>query len=326
VTSIAYSFITVADISLIMDENARLQARIAALSGQIKQHKERPASLAHYGHHNSTAYAVSHSYREPRWSPYGRGGRGGRAGYANTHKNRTLVLNGSPGVASEVSSSDGHAGVSDLRTGTQGTNYVSTRSAGKNQLMAKNIYDRELKQKHGQLEENEAIRKAALDAAVPVSHSEPTSAQHRHELMISGIRFRMADDGSKLFRVSGEPSLPFKTEMMLNSFVLDGTQETPKTAKVADVLFIRTKRGNLIRASASKSNTRYRHMQLRGDHAQRIILTNNRIATAPRKAQCEHFTKFGTDHHTHARPVLIAAKITTIRTDYCEPVSSNAFY
>jgi hypothetical protein len=309
-----------------MDENARLQARIAALSGQIKQHKERPVSLAHYGHQNSTAYAASHSYREPRWAPYSRGGRGGRAGHATTHKNRTLVLNASQGVASDVSSSDGFAGVSDSRAVAQETNYVSTRSVGKNQLMAKSIYDRGLKQKQGQLDENQAIRKAALDAAVPVSRSEPTSTQHRHELTISGIRFRMADDGSKLFRVSGEPSPRFNAEMMLKGRTPDGIQETPKTAKIADVLFIRTKRGNLVRASASKSNARYRHAQHRGDHAQRIVLTSRRMTTAPRKAQCEHFTKFGINHQSHAHPVLLAAKIRTIRTDYCEPVSLNAVY
>jgi hypothetical protein len=192
--------------------------------------------------------------------------------------------------------------------------------------MAKNIYDREQKQKQGLADENEAIRKAALDAAVPVSHSEPASTQHRHELMISGIRFRMADDGSKLFRVSGEPSLRPEIEMILKDRTPDGTQETPKTAKIADVLFIRTKRGNLLRASASKSNSRYTHAQHYGVHAQRTVLTNDRITNARRKAQCEHFTKFGTDHLTYARPVLLAAKISIIRTDYCEPVSSDSSY
>jgi hypothetical protein len=234
-------------------------------------------------------------------------------------------LNGSQALAPTAQSGEATAIASDATTATQGADYISSRSAGKHQLMNKTTYNREMKQKQGQRDDSDAIRKAALDAAVPVSQVGQSSLQNRHELTISGLQFRMADDGSKLYRVSGETARGAKPERMLKTRVSDDPQKTPKTAKIADVIFIRTKRGNLVRANASKSNPRYNHAR---DSVVGLgpMLTAHRLTTARRKAQCEHFTKFGTLHLIHQTPDLLAAKISTIRPAYCESVSIDPIH
>jgi hypothetical protein len=78
-------------------------------------------------------------------------------------------LNGSQALAPTAQSGEATANTSDATTATQGADYISARSAGKHQLMNKTTYDREMKQKQGQHDDSDAIRKAALDAAVPVS-------------------------------------------------------------------------------------------------------------------------------------------------------------
>ncbi|TKA31807.1 hypothetical protein B0A50_01886 [Salinomyces thailandicus] len=177
-----------------------------------------------------------------RWAPYDRGG--GRLTYGGRqmHKNKTLVV------------------------GEQQAGFVASRGQN-HQLMTKDTYNREQKSKQEVNEQHRATKRQKRNAEEQIRILRYT--EEDRELEISGLRFRLVSNGSKLTRIHGEPDGPAETNKWLNS--ADGandSQETPKRAEVANVVFHRTKRGNLVRASA--------------------------LARTPKQApQCEHFTRHG---------------------------------
>lgn len=198
-----------------------------------------------------------------RWAPYDRGG--GRLTYGGRqmHKNKTLVV------------------------GEQQAGFVASRGQN-HQLMTKDTYNREQKSKQEVNEQHRATKRQKRNAEEQIRILRYT--EEDRELEISGLRFRLVSNGSKLTRIHGEPDGPAETNKWLNS--ADGandSQETPKRAEVANVVFHRTKRGNLVRASALARYIPCDHRVLSERYSS---VTNCR--TPKQAPQCEHFTRHGT--------------------------------
>lgn len=283
-----------------MDENAALQAKIAALSGQIKQHKEGTPSYTQATYHPSQYHNSSYSRGHPRWAPYNRGG---RAGYPGAHRNRTLVVGGAQGGASSASVGPVVATSPEKSSKDR---FVSTRGPGKNQLMTKETYNREQKQKSEQLNPQDSPQRTKRPQSAGYGvKAETVAQQNKRELVIDGIRFRMADDGSKLFRIPCEPSIPIAIRSQLKVTAPDdASTSTPKTFKIADVTFIRTKHGNLVRTKSIEGNSRY-NRQINWIPGRCLQSLLGRNIPAPPKPQCEHFTKYGTSPPRPQVPVTL---------------------
>ncbi|KAK3117921.1 hypothetical protein LTR53_000213 [Teratosphaeriaceae sp. CCFEE 6253] len=243
-----------------MADNAELQAKIAAISGKINQQRHQPYQPPPQPHH---VRHQSASHGDARWSPYGRGGK-----TPVVHKNRTLVLNG---TSTPPSANPGSPSV-----GSDSPALVSTRSIN-NQLMTKDTYEREQKQKIEHTSQRRAVKRQkrnTQDQHRILSHLESTGDGTSREMTVEGIRFLLAPDGSKLTRVPGEP---WSHDRCTNAGALRETDTTtydgatPKKATVVGVDFVRTKGGNLVRASALKAP----------------------IRPTSTKPQCETFTKHG---------------------------------
>ncbi|CAK3891021.1 Zinc finger CCCH domain-containing [Lecanosticta acicola] len=274
-----------------MSDEAELQAKIAALAGKINQHKQQPSALApnHYGASHPPHHASHNDYRGyDRWTPYGhaaRGGRGGRGSFHRPHKNRTLVLGGaqtgSPAAAAATAAVAEEQSSVIPPTSNASEAFVSTRSAGMNQLMTKDTYDREQQVKR---EPQEKHTRQGIYRSPTTTN--PSASQHR-VLELEGIKFKVAHDGSKLFRVD-DP--------------MTAHQETPKKARITGVDFVRTKHGNLLKLNPAKDGKR----------------------PVKRKPQCENFTKYGTcsfgpackfDHD----PTKVAICKEWLRNGWCKP-------
>ena len=196
------------------------------------------------------------------------------------HKNRTLVLGSTPKPTTSDSDSvnSSTTSLADLNAATE--NYVSTRGPGRNQLMSKDTYDREQKQKLGQIQRSGAARRQKLDRQERSRLTQHISTQGSREILVDGIRFQLREDGSKLLRVTGKQEtllggIELKNGILSKVDAATAAKDTPKKIKIASVDFIRTKNGNLVRANAVKGiSTRLHHQKQR--------------------PQCEHFTKHGT--------------------------------
>lgn len=264
----------------IMNEEAELQARIAALSGQINQRKQQP-----FGHP-----------RDARWAPYARRGRGG---HQPPHKNRTLVLNTPVPQDAGMKAEPGViAAPAPVAPSPAKDAFVSTRGSRMNQLMTKETFAREQKQRIEQLEQQRAAKRPRGPPSAPVNMAS-TARQPLREVEIEGIRFHLKEDGSKLIRIRGQshPRPSFWTGLNKTDTAHD-PKETPKKAKIADVEFYRTKNGNLVRMMAQNQNGTQRYGS--SQHATSLIQDSSfnilRLVKRAPKPQCENFTKHGTLH------------------------------
>jgi len=131
--------------------------------------------------------------------------------------------------------------------------FVSARRAGVHQLMTKEAFEREQKKQTG-IPGKVVAAKQQESAHKRVRPPNAATASTR-EIEIQGMRFNLLNDGSKLIRIWDS-----STDL----------QETPKKFNIAGVDFLRTKRGNLIRAKTSNATQRQ-----------------------PKRPQCENFTKHG---------------------------------
>ncbi|KAK3641888.1 hypothetical protein LTR56_000048 [Elasticomyces elasticus] len=240
-----------------MADNAELQARIAAVSGKITQHKHHPffqptpPPIVQHNYHQPR-----HAYRgDNRWSPYGRGGRGG---HQTAHRNRTLVLNTPVPAEQEAPAT---------LVSSRGTNH---------QLMTKDTYVREQAHTTERQEQQRAakrLKRNVQDQHRVLNHLGSTGTIINREILINGLRFQIAGDGSKLMRVRD----------------LNTTGDTPRKTTIAGVDFHRTKNGNMIRASAIKP-ARYRSLLTTAFGCDSLSM---RDRTSTNKPQCENFTKHG---------------------------------
>ncbi|KAK0322881.1 hypothetical protein LTR54_003098 [Friedmanniomyces endolithicus] len=264
-----------------MPDNAELQAKIAAVTGKIKQHKHHPffqPTPPPRAYHDQPHSAQPHRV-DSRWSPYNRGGRGG---FQPAHKNRTLVLSGSSATPTPARGTPLVATASSPLVSARGTNH---------QLMTKDTYEREQKQRieqEGQHRVAKSLKRNTQDQHRILSHLNSTGAAVSREIAIDGIRFRLAGDGSKLTRV--------------HDIATDNVR-TPKKTTIAGVDFYRTKHDNLIRASALKASARY----WTTPHYGKFELDSPSTCVRPtaNKLQCENFTKHGTSLSSSYRAGLL---------------------
>ncbi|KAK4506643.1 hypothetical protein PRZ48_000375 [Zasmidium cellare] len=237
-----------------MTDQAELQAKIAALQGRINKRKQHHPPQR--GGHHFTQHA---SHGNARWTPFDRAS---RPPLHQPHRNRVLVLG------------SGQHGAVDREPATP--NAPSTPACQEfapGQMVTAKQPDPVVVPVQKQSRPVPApSTRANPTTSVPPKPTKPAGEPPR-ELVIDGIRFQIHAGGSKLIRITGGCSMSCKEEKELS--ISDSTtaaKETPKTAKVADVQFLRTKHGNLIRAAAGKKSR-------------------------PQVPQCENFTKHGTESY-----------------------------
>lgn len=236
-----------------MDDESALQARIAAVAGQINQHKQKQ----HAPPHHATFPSPSHSHHSAaRWTPYS-----ARIGSAAIHKNRSLVLgarrdSASPRDTSAVQSPATPGTLTPVPNGL-----VSTRSGFNNQLMTKQTFDRERNQKleRAGKQHNAKVQKPPVQRP-PAPPPGKAAVEPLRILEVDGIKFRLQEDGSKLIRISGKVARPRDDLTLIKSESTTDGKKTPRTARVAGVDFFRTKKGNLVRAMVHGG--RYLHPEI----------------------------------------------------------------
>ena len=168
--------------------------------------------------HPSTA-----SWRSSRVAPYSWGrGRAGRI-VANPHRNRTLVLNNPPGAS--LPSTEEH-GPTPIPTNAkvfrsedeepfplQSKNRWVTKRDRHMQLISSSVYDKETQARHKAMEETrrqKALEKDRREKQKIERHLNTLTSRAgqatnvAHELLVNGLRFQVADGGSKLVRIRGE--------------------------------------------------------------------------------------------------------------------------
>lgn len=277
-----------------MDEAAELQAKIAAIAGKINQHKQHSPPPPNAQHPQDYQYTTHSPRANYRWSPYGRGG---KAAYQQPHKNRSLVIGS---TAQPTPPSSGTATPEQhvrANPGAPAVAFVSTRALGKKELMTKEAFDREQKQKLGHVERGRVAKRQKTDREEKAKLIQHASKQAHRELLFEGIRFQLRDDGSKLTRISGKLEPIYGTRKTYSepsdTDSTTVTKETPKKVSIADVDFFRTTSGNLVRANVVRDLNRNRYL-----HATRTCSNEQRPSSNTcrrlHKPLCENFTKTGT--------------------------------
>jgi hypothetical protein len=314
---------TYPDLNCKMDEDAELKAKIAALNSQINQAKQHPSPYAaRSGQSPYRNHAPQSWGAQSRWfAPYPRGGRGGRAGYKHV-QNRSLVLNAASSTSTPPSEpSTPH---NELATTSSTTNdgYIATRRPGMNQLINRETYDREQKQKQEQHERTRGAKRQKVDREERTKLRQYTSSQGNREIIVEGIRFQLREDGSKLIRISGKTTrtiLLNHKNSTLSFADNDESKDTPRKVTIADVDFFRTKNGNLVRANALKATNRYQLTEISRNASRHSRDPYNRLQPRKSNVQCEDFIKHGTHPCNHG---LDLDHLRT-RTHRCAPAGKS---
>ena len=273
-----------------MNKDAELQAKIAALAGGINQHKRQL--------HPGVANGAPHG---GQWSPFARRGRGGRGGFK--HANRTLVLNASRPIASPASDPATPNNEPAASPNPPPDAFIATRRRGMNQLINRDTYDREQKQKQDHHDRTRVVKRQKIDRDERSRLTQFTSTQGHREVILEGIRFQLCEDGSKLIRVSGKRDQAISFANVHDTLNLpddNTTKETPRSVKIADVDFFRTKNGNLVRGNALKDAKRYL-IEPNVEYAKDLPYPFGRLQSRKKTAQCEDFAKNGTQTPSYHR-------------------------
>ena len=207
-------------------------------------------------------------------APYSRGrGRAGRI-VVNPHRNRTLVLNNKSGTllpsAKELtpdftpSSAQAVHSEDEETIPPQSTNRWVTKRDRHMQLINSSVYDKETQTRNKAIEETrrqKALQKDRREKQKIERHLNALTSRAGsatdiiHEVSINGLRFHVADGGSKLVRIRGE-NHDQRMHSSSRSQLLgatDSASTTPKQANVGGVTFLRSKNGNLYRLGIVKA-------------------------------------------------------------------------
>ncbi|KDN65571.1 hypothetical protein CSUB01_03593 [Colletotrichum sublineola] len=264
-------------------EEQELLAKIGQLAGKINLHKAQqagvqsvPSNQASYNRRMSTTpqgasrrlHDVDNTYRhggfphKHRVEPYpsARGPSGFR--------HRSLVLNNNGGT--QTPPSDPPTPETSGSAGSSGS-WVSKNTRGQRSLINSAVYEKKneahvkaieasRQQKNRQQDAREQSQLAnhfhryGGQARGPPTPTNAT-ATGNHEVEIQGIRFRVANSGSKLIKVSGASPRLFSQAGYTHSLIgdLHPVSATPKVAFVGGVKFHRSKTGNLYRAGVVKA-------------------------------------------------------------------------
>ncbi|CAK7225642.1 hypothetical protein SBRCBS47491_005960 [Sporothrix bragantina] len=236
-------------------ENQELLARISQLAGHINRHKNQQAGISSVP---SSTYNTSTppSYGRGAYSGRGRGG-GYRVQKPAPYRNRTLVLNGSgpPSRSDPADAGDSSAAASDSSSSA----WVA-RTDRHRQLINADVYEKDAQARARAIEQTRVQnlqKRDARERAKLQSHlaylsrgGRPTGSSggsgtstppNAYQIMIEGIPFAVAKNGSKLVKLPGDTH---------------SASSTPKTAIVGGVKFYRSKNGNLYRHGVVRAQQR----------------------------------------------------------------------
>jgi len=260
-------------------DDQELLAKISQLAGQINRHKNAKSAQNTSQESQSNSYKqdyggierftqsnISHTdlqgYQQPStaWRP-SRGGYPSR-GYARgarpaqVHRNRTLVLKGNsstPGAdeagANEnerPSASKSNAAPGWVTKQDRHLQLINTTIFEKDSQNRAKAMEQTRQQKLKQRDDHEKARfikhlQRATGNNYNSSTIRATGMTGNHEVEVNGIRFRVAQNGSKLVKVPGD---------------LNAAKSTPKSALIGGVRFHRSKSGNMYRAGIIKAHRR----------------------------------------------------------------------
>ena len=207
-------------------------------------------------------------------APYGRSrGRAGRIA-ANPHRNRTLVLNNKSGASLQSAKELGPESIPSSTKAVQSEDVEPLPLQSRNrwvtkrdrhmQLINSSVYDKETQTRNKAIEETrrqKAFQKDQREKQKIERHLNTLTSRTGqttklvHEVLINGLRFNVADGGSKLVRIRGK-HLDNGTHLFSRSYFLganDSASTTPKQADVGGVTFLRSKNGNLYRSGIVKA-------------------------------------------------------------------------
>ncbi|KAF6792656.1 hypothetical protein CSOJ01_14126 [Colletotrichum sojae] len=228
-------------------EEQELLARIGQLAGKINLHKAQqagfqstPSPQASYSRHHLRHGGNPHAHRvQPYPSFRGRGG---------AFRHRSLVLNGSGTQTPTSDSSTPEASAS------AGSSWVHKTTPGQRSLINPAVYEKNEEATAKAIEatrQQKMLQQDAREKNKLATHLQrfagyssapgtPTNSTPvgQHEVEIQGLRYRVAHNGSKLIKVSGD---------------LHPASATPKIAFVGGVKFHRSKTGNLYRAGVLRA-------------------------------------------------------------------------
>ncbi|KAF4768896.1 hypothetical protein N7455_008852 [Penicillium solitum] len=231
-----------------MSENDDLLAKIGQLAGQINRHKTQETQPANH----QSQYVSRHTPSHPGWAPYYRGRGRGRRGAAAPHRHRTLVLNtagagSNPSANSSPGPISGNESAAVPTPSSTGNGWVVKHDRHM-QLINPAVYDRKTQDRTKDMERTRKLReqkKTEYEKAKVLRYAQGPGANAMvsttanpaagHQILVNDVAFRVANGGSKLIRISNDPST---------------ANNTPKRVTVADVSFVRSKNGNLHRLGA----------------------------------------------------------------------------
>ena len=206
------------------------------------------------------------------------------------------MLNATPATASPASEPATPNNEPTAVPNTTPDAFIATRGPGRNQLINRDTYDREQKQKQDRHDRTRVVKRQKVDRDERSRLTQYTSTQGHREVIVEGIRFQLREDGSKLLRLSGKRDLIISFGNVHDTLSLpddNTTKETPRSVKIADVDFFRTKNGNLVRGNALKDTKRYL-TDGPAENAKDSRYPSGRLQPRKKTAQCEDFAKHGT--------------------------------
>lgn len=229
--------------------------------GQINRHKNQQ---------ELPSYAVQRpSWAPVRGAPYGRArGRAGRI-VPPVRRNRTLVLNNQSGATQDANHTpspheiytDAQNGMSQDNPSAPTQSWVAKNDRHK-QLINPAVYEKERLVRARDLENTWKLKAVQRDEREKIKlqrhlqkFSQPAADQtSNHEVIISGVPFKVANGGSRLIRTSGERLYRPWIRILINRTMFAASaQDTPKRAVVGGVTFLRSKHGNLYRSGIVKN-------------------------------------------------------------------------
>ncbi|KAH7060833.1 CCCH zinc finger protein [Macrophomina phaseolina] len=240
-----------------MSEDSELQAKIAALAGRINVHKQQQQQPEQY----QPAPQYGRGRGRGGWAPYRGTPYGAPRGRGGKVFNRTLVLNNTNRA------SNNHPAASASQNNELSANGSPAPSPQTNdapgwvvkrdrhmQLINPAIYDQVAQQRAKAIEQTTEQRRQQRSMKEKAKLNKHFHAMQLHgqaspgvqisnspqsyEIELDNIRFRVADGGSKLVRISNDPNT---------------ARATPKQARVGGVTFLRSKNGNLYRSGLIKT-------------------------------------------------------------------------
>lgn len=241
---------------------------------------------------NPPAYSRGGYYR-------GRGRGGYRVGKPPVHRHRTLVLNGTSGPGSSNDAAPAPNGAppswvsrTDRHLQLINTNVYQEQTEARTKAMEQTRLQRQ--QQEESRERSHFLNHIRQTGNPSSSVSTDSRSSPVYEIVVDGIRFAVAKNGSKLVKLSGAPHI-LSTTRPASTHPSPGDSNapkaTPKIAIVGGVKFHRTKNGNLYRQAIVKAQ---RYVAPSGD-AQLLTRATCRRSGAVTKVNvpCKTFSTTG---------------------------------